>query len=148
MIDGETGRKIEEYIKKTSRLLPDSFAAEDLIADLRSHIYEALADKVRNNPTESQMDLILDVLDEVGTPEDIAEEFALEQVIETERLSNNDRFQYYVIRLVAAFVVAVLAAWVVSTITNGAVDFFFAVVVLMTFAVIEWFVRAKQIGEP
>jgi uncharacterized membrane protein len=147
MIDGESERKIEEYIKKTSRLLPDGFAAEDLIADLRSHIYEALADKIRTNPTESQANLILDVLNEVGTPEDIAKEFELERVVETEQLSNNDRFQYYAIRLIAAFIVAILAAWIVSTATQGAVDFFLAVVVLMTFAVIEWFVRAKQIGE-
>jgi len=147
MINGETEKIIEDYIKKTSRLLPDSFAAEDLIADLRSHIYEALTDKIRNNPTESHTNLVRDVLDEVGTPEEIAEEFALEEVEETEQSSNDDRFQYYVIRLVAAFVVAVLAAWIVSTITEGAVDFFFAVVVLMAFAVIEWFVRAKQIGE-
>ncbi|MFW9910085.1 MAG: hypothetical protein ACFFEF_16130 [Candidatus Thorarchaeota archaeon] len=147
MINGEIEKIIEDYIKKTSRLLPDSFAAEDLIADLRSHIFEALTNKIRNNPTESQTHLVLDVLDEVGTPEDIAEEFALEQVEETEQSSTDDRFQYYVVRLVAAFVVAVLAAWIVSTITNGAVDFFFAVVVLMGFAVIEWFVRAKQIGE-
>jgi len=147
MIDGETEKIIEDYIKKTSRLLPDGFAAEDLIADLRSHIYEALTDKIRNNPTESHANLVLDVLDEVGTPEDIAEEFALEQIEETEQSDTDDRFQYYVIRLVAAFVVAVLAAWVVSTITEGAVDFFFAVVVLMAFAVIEWFIRAKQIGE-
>jgi uncharacterized membrane protein len=147
MIDGETERIIDEYIKKTSRLLPDSFAAEDLIADLKLHIYDALNDKIRNNSTESQQNLILEVLNEVGSPEDIAEEFALEQVVETEQAGHEDRFQYYVIRLVAAFIVAVLAAWFVSTITNGAVDFFFAVVVLMVFAVIEWFVRAKQIGE-
>jgi len=83
MIDGETEKIIEDYIKKTSRLLPDSFAAEDLIADLRSHIYEALTDKIRNNPTESHTNLVLDVLDEVGTPEEIAEEFALEEVEET-----------------------------------------------------------------
>ena len=147
MIDGETEKTIEDYIKKTSRLLPDGFAAEDLIEDLRSHIYEALTNKIRNYPAESHSNLVLEVLEEVGTPEDIAEEFALEQVEETEQSSADDRFQYYVIRLVAAFVVAVLAAWVVSTITDGAVDFFFAVVVLMAFAVIEWFVRAKQIGE-
>ena len=58
-----------------------------------------------------------------------------------------DRVQYYVIRLVAAFIVAILAAWVVSIITDGSIDFYFVVVVLMVFAVIEWFVRAQQSGE-
>jgi uncharacterized membrane protein len=147
MIDGETERIIEEYIKKTSRLLPDSFAAEDLIADLRSHIYDALTDKIKNNPTQSHENLILEVLNEVGSPEDIAEEFALEQVVDTEQSHIEGRLHYYVIRLVAAIIVVILAAWVVSTITNGAVDFYLAVIVLMVFAVIEWFVRAKQIGE-
>jgi uncharacterized membrane protein len=147
VIDGETERTIENYIKKTSRLLPDSFAAEDLIADLRSHIYEALNDKLRDNPSEKKSVLIQEILDDVGTPEDIAEEFMIEQVQETEVSRTDNRFQYYVVRLVSAFIVAVFAAWIVSTITHGAVDFFFAVVVLMVFAAIEWLVRAKQIGE-
>lgn len=147
MIDDNTERAIEDFIKKTSRLLPDSFDAEDLIADLRSHIYEALNNKIGRNPAESQLNLIQEVLNDLGTPEEIAEEYAIEQIKEQEQTDDADRARYYVIRLVAAFVVAVLAAWVVSTITNGAVDFFLAVVVIMVFAVIEWFVRAKQIGE-
>jgi uncharacterized membrane protein len=147
VVDNETERVIEDYIKKTSRLLPNSFAAEDLVADLRSHIYEAMNDKIKKNPSETQSLLIQEVLDDVGTPEDIAEEFMAEQVQETDSSGNKDRFQYYAIRLVAAFIVVVLAAWVVSMVTNGAVDFYLAVVVLMVFAVIEWFVRAKQAGE-
>jgi len=147
MINAETERAIEDFIKKTSRLLPDGFAAEDLIADLRSHIHEALNNKIKSSPDESQSNLIQEVLIDVGTPEEIAEEYAIEQVHEPERSDNSDRFQYYVVRLVAAFVVAVMAAWIVSVVTHGAVNFFFAVVVLMAFAVIEWFLRAKQIGE-
>lgn len=148
MISGETERMIEDFIKKTSRLLPDNFAAEDLMADLRSHIYEALNNKIRSNPDESQSNLIQEVLDDVGTPEEIAEEYAIEQVHEPEQAGNSGRIRYYAIRLVAALIVVVLAAWIVSTITDGAVDFTLAVVVLMVFAVIEWFVRAKQIGKP
>jgi hypothetical protein len=147
MIDGETERIIEEYIKKTAHLLPDSFAAEDLISDLRAHIYEALSDKIKNNPTENQENLILSILNEVGSPEDIAEEFALEQVVDTEESGNRNLVQYFVIRLVAAFFVVVAASWVVTIVTHGAVDFSFAVIVLMAFAVIEWIIRAKQIGK-
>lgn len=146
MIEENAQKLIEDYIKKTSKLLPDSFAAEDLITDLRSHIYEGLENKIRENPIGDQSILVQEVLEGVGTPEDIAEEFMVEQVEEIEQTDKEDRVQYYLIRLLAAFVVAVLAAWVVSIITDGLVDFYFAVVVLMAFAVIEWFVRAKQIG--
>jgi uncharacterized membrane protein len=147
VVDNETEKVIEDYIKRTSRLLPNSFSAEDLVTDLRSHIYEAMNDKIRNNPSEKQSTLIQEVLDDVGTPEDIAEEFMIEQGHKIDSSGRENRFQYYVIRLVAAFVVVVIASWIVSTITYGAVDFYLAVVVLMVFAVIEWFVRAKQIGE-
>jgi uncharacterized membrane protein len=147
MIDGETERIIEEYIKKTARLLPDSFAAEDLISDLRAHIYEALSDKIKNTPTENQENLILAILNEVGSPEEIAEEFALEQIVDTEESGNRNLVQYFVIRLVAAFFVVIAASWIVSIVTHGVVDFSFAVIVLMAFAVIEWIIRAKQIGE-
>jgi uncharacterized membrane protein len=147
MISGETERAIEDFIKKTSRLLPDNFAAEDLITDLRSHIYEALNSKIRSNPDENQSSLIQEVLDDVGTPEEIAEEYAIERVHEPEQAGSTGRVRYYAIRLVAALIVVILAAWIVSIITNGEVDFSLAVVVLMVFAVIEWFVRAKQIGK-
>ncbi len=147
MNEDETKRTINEYIRRIARLLPDNFETEDLLEDLRAHIFEGLANKKQIRSNEREIDLLHEVLDELGTPEEIAEEYSLEHVQETESNQKEDRFQYYVIRLVAAFVVAVLAAWIVSVMTNGAVDFYFAVVVLMIFAVIEWFVRAKQIGE-
>ncbi len=147
MSDEEVRRIIEEYIKRTSRLLPDNFETEDLLEDLKSHIYEGLEHKQQIRQSESSVTLLHEVLEELGTPEDIAEEYGKEQVLEEDSEKKDDRFQYYVIRLVAAFIVAVLAAWIVSIVTEGAVDFYFAVVVLMAFAVIEWFVRAKQSGE-
>ena len=147
MSEDETKRTINEYIRRIARLLPDNFETEDLLEDLRAHILEGLNSKLQNRTEESESELLREVLDELGTPEEIAEEYSQEQVQENESDQKDDRFHYYVIRLVAAFVVAVLAAWIVSTITHGAVDFYFAVVVLMAFAVIEWFVRAKQIGE-
>jgi uncharacterized membrane protein len=145
--DEEIARIVDDYIKKTSRLLPDNFETEDLLGDLKSHIYEGLAHKQQIRPSEGSIILIQEVLDELGTPEEIAEEYGKEQVLVEAPESKEDRFQYYVIRLVAAFIVAVLAAWIVSVVTEGAVDFYFAVIVLMAFAVIEWFVRAKQSGE-
>jgi uncharacterized membrane protein len=145
--DDEIKRIVEDYIKRTSRLLPDNFETEDLLEDLKSHIYEGLEHKKQTRPSESSVVLLQEVLEELGTPEDIAEEYGKEQILEEDSDKKEDRFQYYVIRLVAAFIVAVLAAWVVSIVTDGVVDFYFAVVVLMAFAVIEWFVRAQQAGE-
>jgi len=145
--DEEIKRIVEDYIRRTSRLLPDNFETEDLLNDLKSHIYEGLENKQQIRPSDSPVTLVKEVLEDLGTPEEIAEEYGKEQVMEEDSEKKDDRFQYYVIRLVAAFIVAVLAAWAVSIITDGAIDFYFAVVVLMAFAVIEWFVRAKQSGE-
>ncbi|MGY5858433.1 MAG: hypothetical protein RTU63_03620 [Candidatus Thorarchaeota archaeon] len=147
MSDEEIETIVEDYIRRTSRLLPDNFETEDLLGDLKSHIYEGLAHKQQTRPSESSKVLIQEILDELGTPEEIAEEYGKEQAQTEEPEQSSDRFQYYVVRLVAAFVVAVFAAWIVSIVTEGAVDFYFAVIVLMAFAVIEWFVRAKQSGE-
>ena len=147
MSDEEITRIVDDYIRKTSRLLPDNFETEDLLGDLKSHIYEGLAHKQQSRSTESSVILIQEVLEELGTPEEIAEEYGKEQVQVEDPEKKDDRFQYYMVRLVAAFIVAVFAAWIVSVITEGAVDFYFAVIVLMAFAVIEWFVRAKQSGE-
>ncbi|TFG98797.1 hypothetical protein E4H12_04985 [Candidatus Thorarchaeota archaeon] len=147
MSDKEIESIIDDYIRRTSRLLPGNFETEDLLGDLKSHIYDGLAHKKQIRPSESSLVLIQEVLKELGTPEEIAEEYGMEQTKVEDPENDNDRFQYYVVRLVAAFIAAVLAAWVVSVVTEGAVDFYFAVVVLMTFAVIEWFVRAKQTGK-
>lgn len=147
MIDEEVKQIVEEFIKRTSQLLPDNFETEDLLEDLRSHIYEGLKHKQQIQPSENPEVLLLEILKELGTPAEIAEEYGQERVQDLDTEKDEDRFQYYLVRLVAAFVVAVLAAWIVSIVTEGAVEFYFAVLVLMGFAVIEWFVRAKQTGE-
>ena len=147
MSDEEVKQIVEEFIKRTSRLLPDNFETEDLLEDLKSHIYEGFKHKQQIRSSESPDVLVQEILKELGTPEEIAEEYAQEQVQDVNAEKDDDRFQYYIVRLVAAFVVAVLAAWIVSIVTEGAVEFYFAVIVLMGFAVIEWFVRAKQTGE-
>lgn len=147
MSEVEIERIINDYIKRISKILPDNFETEDLLEDLKSHIHEGLEHKQKIRPSENPVVLIREVLEELGTPEEIAEEYGEEQIQLEEIEKESDRFQYYLVRLVAAFIVAILAAWIVSIITEGAVDFYFAVVVLMVFAIIEWFVRAKQSGE-
>ena len=147
MSDQEIEQIIDAYIKKTSRLLPDNFETEDLLEDLKAHIYEGLGYKQQIRPSESSVILVQEVLKELGTPEEIAEEYSRERVPDQEDGEAEDRFQYYAIRLIAAIIVAIIAAWIVDFVTEGVVDFAFAFFVLVAFAVIEWFVRAKQIGE-
>ena len=78
------------------------------------------------------------------TTKEIAEEYGKEQVEEEEKKSSADRWIYYTMRLMLAVLVVVLASWVASVVTEGAVDFMLAVVVLLAFAVLEWVIRAQQ----
>lgn len=143
MSEQEIEKKINEYIKRTSRLLPDGFETEDLLEDLKSHIHESLAEKRSAKPDANPLVLLSDVLEEIGSPEDIAEEYRSDQIEKEDKPRNSDKLVRYVMRLVAAIVVAVLAAWIVSSATE-LVDFNTAVIVLVAFAFIEWAVRGKQ----
>ena len=144
MSNEEIDRVVEDHLKKIAKLLPDSFETEDLLEDLKAHIYESFNEKVQNHPEDDKMHLLKGVLEDLGTPEEIAEEYGKEQVEEEEKRSDADRWIYYTMRLMLAVVVVVLASWVASVITEGAVDFMLAVVVLLAFAVIEFVIRAQQ----
>ena len=144
MSNDEIDHVIENHIKKIAKLLPDSFETEDLLEDLKAHIYESYNDKVRKNLDGDRIQLITGVLDDLGTPEEIAEEYGKEQVEEEEKKSSADRWIYYTMRLVLAILVVVVASWVASVVTEGAVDFTLAVVVLLAFAVFEFVIRAQQ----
>ena len=144
MSNDEVNRIIEEYLKKIAKLLPDGFKTEDLLEDLRSHIDESYNNKVRNNPEGDKLDLIREVLDALGTPEEIAEEYGVVEAEEDEKENRSERWIYYTMRLTLVVLVVVVASWAASVITEGAVDFVFAVVVLLAFAVLEWLVRAQQ----
>ncbi len=140
----EIGRVVENYFKKIAKLLPDSFETEDLLEDLKSHIYESYNEKVQKNPDDDKLLLIREVLDVLGTPEEIAEEYGKEQVETEEEQNTVDRWTYYTMRLTLAILVVVLASWIASVVTEGSVDFMFAVVVLLAFAVLEWVIRTQQ----
>ena len=105
MSDNEVDREIENHMKKTRRLLPDTFETEDLVEDLKSHIYESYNDKVQKNPDEDKMRLITEVLEELGTPEEIAEEYGKVQIEEEESLDTSDRWIWYTMRLMLAILV-------------------------------------------
>jgi uncharacterized membrane protein len=144
MRNDEINRVIEDYLKKIRKILPDSFETEDLLEDLRVHINDSYNDKVQKNPNEDKQSMVREVLEALGTPEEIAEEYGKEEVDEEERKSNIDRWIYYTMRLTLVVLVVVLASWVASVLTEGAVDFILAVVVLLAFAVLEWLVRTQQ----
>jgi len=135
---------VDNYMKKIAKLLRESFETEDLLEDLRSHIYEAYNEKVLKNPDDDKLHLITEVLEALGTPEEIAEEYGKDQIEEEEKKSTVDKWIYYTMRLMLAILVVVLASWVASVITEGAVDFMSAVVVLLVFAVLEWVIRTQQ----
>ncbi len=143
MSDDDIGRAIENHIKKIAKLLPDTFESEDLLEDLRSHIYEAYNNKVHRDPSSDKLVIILEVLEVLGTPEEIAAQYVKEQS-EEEKKETADRWIYYTMRLMVAVLVVVLSSWVVSIITEGAVDFMLAVVVLLAFAFLESIIRAQQ----
>lgn len=144
MSNDEVNRVIEDYMKKIAKLLPDGFETDDLLEDLRSHIYESYNDKVQTNPDEDKLDMIREVLEDLGTPEEIAEEYGKVEVEDEEKESKSERWIYYTMRLMLVVLVVIVASWVASVLTEGAIDFVFAVVVLLAFAVLEWLVRAQQ----
>ena len=146
MTEEQIRRKIDDFIKKTKRLLPDNFETEDLLEDLRVHIDDSLADKRAEKPDVDPLILLNEVLMDVGTPEDIADEYKSEQSIEPSKKRNADRWIRYIMRLTAAVLVAVLAAWIVSAVVP--IDFTSAVIVLVAFAFIEWWIRGKQTAPP
>lgn len=138
---------IEDYVKRTRKVLPKGRETEDLLDDLRNHILESLADKTEQKPGVSRSELIGEVLDELGSPEEIAREF--ESTHPEEPARRRRKTIRLVARLVFAVAVVVIAAVVVSSIPLGQheapqVDFLTALIVLMVFAVAEWYVRAWQ----
>ncbi len=144
MSDDEIEHTIDDHIKKTARLLPDSFETDDLLDDLRSHIRESFSEKMHKRPDEDPLRLIIEVLDDLGTPEEIAEQYGIEQIETPDTRNTSDKWIYYTMRLMASIIVVVLASWIASTITEGLVDFNFAVIMLLAFAVFEWYVRTQQ----
>ncbi len=144
MSDYEIDNTIEKYMKKVAKLLPDSFETEDLIGDLRSHILESYNEKMLKNPDDDRLTVITQVLEELGTPEEIAEEYGKEQVEKVEEKDTSDRWIYLAMRLTLVVLVVVVMSWIASVMTEGSVDFNLAVIVLLTFGVLEWLVRVQQ----
>lgn len=144
MSHDEIERKIEDHLKRTSRLLPDGFETEDLLDELRIHINESYSEKVQKRPTEEPVVLIQEVLDDLGTPEEIAKQYSVEQLQESDSEESEDKWIRYTMRLVATVLVVVITSWIAATLTEGVVNFNVAVVMLLFLSLLEWYIRAQQ----
>ncbi|MHA1248106.1 MAG: HAAS signaling domain-containing protein [Candidatus Thorarchaeota archaeon] len=147
MIEPETNRAIENYLERVAKLLPDSFETEDILEDLRSHITEALLDRLRENETANQLTVLSEVLEEIGEPEEIAEEFGHAKLVEDES-NRAERLRRIALRLVVSVPVSIAAAWFISNLATPSIDFWTALVVFLVFALLESILRSWQVKRP
>ncbi|MHA2372047.1 MAG: HAAS signaling domain-containing protein [Candidatus Thorarchaeota archaeon] len=143
----EAEKLIEDYINTTRRVLPSSFETEDLLDDLRTHILDSLQDKIAQRPSEEILVLVREVLEHLGAPEEIAKEYTMVGVADSEDSDDGRQWSRKLLRLAAAIIISVIAAAIVSYVTEGAIDFLTASVTLVLFAIAEWFLRAWHIDE-
>ncbi len=143
----EAERAIEDYLRRVERLLPSGFETEDLIEDLREHILQSYKTKMEQRPHESPVTLVAEILEDLGDPEDIAEEQSQSSSKELELDEKRSRGMYVLGRLAIAVIVVVAAAAFVAFYAGGTMDFGFTLAVLLVFVLAEWFVRAWQAGE-
>ncbi|MHA1926486.1 MAG: HAAS signaling domain-containing protein [Candidatus Thorarchaeota archaeon] len=146
MID-EAERAVEDYLKRVEHLLPSGFETEDLIEELREHIFQSYGSKMKERPSEKPMVLVHEILEELGSPEDIAEEQSQSRPIKVKLDEKRSRGMYFFGRLAFAVIVVIIAAAFVAFYTEGEMDFGFTVAVLLIFVIAEWYVRAWQAGE-
>lgn len=145
-MDDDVDRAIESYLKRVRKVLPESFETDDLIDDLRTHISDSFHDKLEINPERNRVELIQEILNRLGEPEEIADAYGLrekEQELDRKRNVGTE----VLIRLFIAIIVVIICAAIVSYMTEGALEFGFTLAVLLIFVVAEWFVRAWQAGE-
>ena len=143
----DADRVIEHYLKRIERLLPSGFETNDLIEDLREHILQSYGVKIEKRPSENRIVLINEILEELGTPEDIAEEQTQAIPKDLELKDKRSRRMYVLGRLAIAIVVVIIATAFVVFYTGGELDFGFTLTVLLVFVIAEWFLRAWRAGE-
>lgn len=146
-MNAEAERAIKEYLRRIEQLLPPGFETEDLIEDLREHILQSFSSKMEGRPSENPVVLVHEIFEDLGDPEDIAEEQLQsgpkDEVIDEKRTKG----MYVLGRLVFAVIVVIVAAAFVAFYTAGEMDFGFTLAVLLVFVIAEWYVRAWQAGE-
>ncbi len=143
MSTAESRDRIDRFLSEVRKKLPDTFEAEDILEDLRTHIDEALRERVAAHPDTPERELLEKVLDEIGDPDTIAKEYEAARLDEEGEESGRHRMQM-ALRCIVAVVVSVPAAWVFVDLTHGMLDFPTALTVLLIFALLEGIVRSWQ----
>ncbi len=147
MTKDKVTQEIDAYLKRVSRVLPDSFETDDLVDDIRVHILESLHDKQEQYPDSDPLVLVKEVLTALGDPEDIAQEWGKTQTFEEEEEDHDSDLLKTVVKQTFAILVVIAAAWFISTIPNTIVDFWTALFILMIFVIAEYFLRTWQRSE-
>ena len=143
----EIAQIVEDYLKSVGRVLPSGFETEDMLEELEIHIDEAFQEKVQKRPQASKVDLLREVLNDLGEPKEIAEEFKRTGIHLQEQEEYNKRVYQLVVRLIINMVVVVVASWFVSSLPDAGISFYWALGVLLVFGLFEWFIRVWQIRE-
>ncbi len=141
----EIAQIVEDYLKSVNRVLPSGFETEDMLEELEIHINEAFQNKIQERPLANRIDLLREVLNDLGEPKEIAEEFKRADVLFQDQEEDDRRTFWLAARFVSNLVLVVAAAWFVSTLPDAGISFYWALVVFLVFGLAEWFIRAWQI---
>ena len=88
-----------------------------------------------------------EVLNDLGGPKEIAEEFERTGVLLQEKEEDERRVFWLAVRFIINMVVVVAASWFVSNLPDAEISFYWALVVFLVFGLAEWFIRARQMRE-
>jgi uncharacterized membrane protein len=143
----EIAEIVEDYLKSVSRVLPSGFETEDMLEELEIHIDEAFQEKVQERPQANKVDLLREVLNDLGEPKEIAEEFKRTGIHLQDQEEDEKNTTWLVMRLAINMVVVVVASWFVSTLPDAEIPFYWALSVLLVFGLFEWFIRARQMRQ-
>ncbi len=141
----EIAQIVEDYLKSVGRILPSGFETEDMLEELERHIDEAFQDRIQKRPQANKIDLLREVLNDLGEPKEIAEEFQRTDVLLQEQEEDDRRTFWLVVRFGINMVLVVAAAWFVSALPDAGISFYWALIVFLVFGLAEWFIRAWQI---
>jgi len=138
---------IEDYLKNVGRVLPSGFETEDMLEELRVHINDAFQDRIQKRPLANKIDILREVLNDLGGPKEIAEEFKRTGIPLHEQEEDEKRIPRLVVRFIINMVIVVAASWFVANLPDAGISFYWALVVFLVFGLAEWFIRAWQIRE-
>ncbi len=147
MNEKEITQIIEDYLESVGRVLPSGFETQDTLEELRIHISESFQDRIQKRPRVNKIDLLREVLNDLGGPKEIAEEFKRTGVLLREQEEDEKRISWLVVRFIINMVLVVAASWFVSNLPDAGISFYWALVVFLVFGLLEWFIRARQMRE-